>query len=116
MSGNGNYMLESNMEWQQQKLVEHIDKMNEETKARGAVGFLTNDPDHWAGYGVYTVEQFLDYLEREHKHNMEKEERDLELENLQDAQEWIDSFNDNWNKDKKPSRPILGNIDDWRII
>ena len=96
MSGNGNYMLESNMEWQQQKLVEHINKMNEETKARGAVGFLTNDPDHWAGYGVYTVEQFLDYIEREHKHNMEKEER-------YNAQEWIDGFNKHWNKNKKPS-------------
>ena len=39
MSGNGNYMLESNIECQQQKLVEHINKLNEQTKARGAVGF-----------------------------------------------------------------------------
>jgi len=57
------------------KLVEHINKLNEETRARGAVGFLTNDPDHWAGYGVYTIGQFQDYLEREYQHNIQKEER-----------------------------------------
>ena len=57
------------------KLVEHINKLNEETRARGAVGFLTNDPDHWAGYGVYTIAQFQDYLEKEYQHNMQKEER-----------------------------------------
>ena len=57
------------------KLVEHINKLNEETRARGAVGFLTNDPDHWAGYGVYTIAQFQDYLEREYQHNIQKEER-----------------------------------------
>ena len=75
MSGNGNYMLESNIEWQQEKLVDHINKLNEETKARGAVGFLTNDPEHWAGYGVYTIGQFQDYLEREFQHNLRKDER-----------------------------------------
>ena len=57
------------------KLVKHINKLNEETRARGAVGFLTNDPEHWAGYGVYTIAQFQDYLEREYQHNMQKEER-----------------------------------------
>ena len=57
------------------KLVEHINKLNEETRARGAVGFLTNDPEHWAGYGVYTIAQFQDYLEKEYQHNMQKEER-----------------------------------------
>ena len=107
MSGNGNYMLESNIECQQQKLVEHINKLNEQTKARGAVGFLTNDPKHWAGYGVYTIEQFQLYLEREHERNMEKEHR-------YNAQEWIDGFNDHWNKNKKPARPITGNLEDWR--
>ena len=56
-------------------LVEYINKMNEKTKARGAVGYLTNDPDHWAGYNVYTAKQLLDYLEREHQHNLEKDER-----------------------------------------
>ena len=57
------------------KLVEHINKLNEETRARGAVGLLTNDPEHWAGYGVYTIAQFQDYLEREYQHNIQKEER-----------------------------------------
>ena len=57
------------------KLVEHINKLNEETRARGAVGFLTNDPEHWAGYGVYTIAQFQDYLEREYQHNLRKDER-----------------------------------------
>ena len=33
-------------------LVNHINKLNQNTRDRGAVGFLTNDPDHWAGYGV----------------------------------------------------------------
>jgi len=63
------------MPYLENKLVECINKMNAETKARGAVGFLTNDPEHWHGYGIYTVEQFLDYLEREHQHNMEKDSR-----------------------------------------
>ena len=75
MSGNGNYMLESNIEWQQEKLVAHINKLNEQTKARGAVGMLTNNLNHWAGYGVYNISQFQDYLEREFQHNKEKDER-----------------------------------------
>ena len=75
MSGNGNYMLESNIEWQQQELVAHIDSINYETKARGAVGLLTNDLEHWAGYGVYNISQFQDYLEREYQHNLRKDER-----------------------------------------
>ena len=75
MSGNGNYMLESNIEWQQEKLVDHINKLNEQTKARGAVGMLTNNLNHWAGYGVYNIGQFQDYLEKEFQHNKEKDER-----------------------------------------
>ena len=46
------------------ELINHINKLNEETRARGAVGFLTNDPDHWAGYGVFNIGQFQAYLER----------------------------------------------------
>ena len=56
-------------------LVDYINNINAKTKARGAVGMLTNDPNHWAGYGVYTIEQLLDYLEREYQHNKEKDER-----------------------------------------
>ena len=57
------------------ELINHINKINEETRKRGAVGFLTNDPDHWAGYGVYTIGEFQLYLEREYEHNMRKDER-----------------------------------------
>ena len=57
------------------KLIEHINKLNEQTNARGAVGFLTNDPDHWARYGVYTIGEFQLYLEREYEHKMRKDER-----------------------------------------
>jgi len=57
------------------ELINHINKLNEETRARGAVGFLTNDPDHWAGYGVFNIGQFQDYLEREYQHNVRKDER-----------------------------------------
>ena len=75
MSGNGNYMLESNIEWQQEQLLDHINKLNEQTKARGAVGTLTTNLDHWAGYGVYNIGQFQLYLEREYEHNLAKEAR-----------------------------------------
>ena len=57
------------------ELIKHINKLNEQTRARGAVGFLTNDPDHWASYGVYTIGDFQLHLEREHERNMEKEHR-----------------------------------------
>ena len=57
------------------ELVKYINKLNEKTRARGAVGFLTNDPEHWAGYNVYTIEQLLDYLEKEFQHNIKKDER-----------------------------------------
>ena len=59
----------------QNDLVNHINILNQQTRDRGAVGFLTNDPDHWAGYGVYTIGQFQDYLEREYQHNLRKDER-----------------------------------------
>jgi len=36
---------------------------------------LTNDPEHWADYGVYTIKQLGDYLEKEYQHNVEKDER-----------------------------------------
>lgn len=69
-----NYMVESNIEWyaeQREKLVEHIDKINSESKKmmeeeKGLwVGMLTNDPDHWAEYGVHTVSELENYLDAE---------------------------------------------------
>ena len=56
----------------QHDLVNHINILNPQTRDRGAVGFLTNDPDHWASYGVYTIGDFQLYLEREHERNMYK--------------------------------------------
>ena len=38
-----------------ENLINYINKMNEKTKARGAVGYLTNNPEHWAEYNVYTA-------------------------------------------------------------
>ena len=52
------------------ELIAHINEINAETKARGEVGMLTNDPHHWAGNGVYTVGQLQDYLERECERNL----------------------------------------------
>jgi len=63
------------------ELVIYINEMNAEAQKRMDadptlwVGKMTNDPDHWADYGVYTVDQFLDYLDQEYQHNLEKEER-----------------------------------------
>ena len=51
------------------ELIEHIRKMNEEGRERMAkdpnvwVGMITEDPQHWADYGITTVEQFGDYLD-----------------------------------------------------
>ncbi len=78
MSGNGNYMLESNMEWQatmEQALINYVNDINANAKERGAIGTLTNDPEHWHGYGIYTPEQLGQYLDNEYKHNLEKDER-----------------------------------------
>ena len=63
------------------QLIEHINKMNEDGQKRMDanpnlwVGKLTNDPDHWADYGVYTPEDFERYLDNEAKHCQEKEAR-----------------------------------------
>ena len=69
MSGNGNYMLESNIEWRQEKLVAHINQLN--SNAQDAmrnnpdlwIGMLTNDLNHWAEYGIYSVDDLENYLD-----------------------------------------------------
>ena len=54
-----------------EKLVDYIDKINAESKQlmeeeKGLwVGMLTNDPDHWEEYGVYTPKHLDAYLDRE---------------------------------------------------
>ncbi len=75
-----NYMIESRIEIQRE-LIDYINKMNADAQKRMDadpdlwIGKLTNDPDHWAGYGVWSVNSLLNYLDAECKHNLEKEER-----------------------------------------
>ena len=63
------------------QLIEYINKINADAQSRMNenpniwIGKLTNDPDHWADYGVYTPEDFERYLDNEAKHCKEKEER-----------------------------------------
>ena len=55
----------------QMRLINHINKVNADTKSIVEanpnlwIGRLTNDPDHWAAYGVYTPEDFEKYLDNE---------------------------------------------------
>ena len=74
MSGNGNYMLESNIEWyaeQAELLVKHINKLNADAQKLMDenpglwISKLTNDPDHWAEYGICTVSELDTYLDAE---------------------------------------------------
>ena len=50
-------------------LVEYIDELNAKAKKQMKanpnlwIGMLTNDPKHWAGYGIYTVKELGDYLD-----------------------------------------------------
>ena len=63
------------------RLINHINNVNADPKSMMDelsnlwIGKLTNDPDHWASYGVYTPEDFERYLDNEAKHCQEKEER-----------------------------------------
>jgi hypothetical protein len=51
------------------ELLEELQRMNAESKAwmeekEGRISFmLTEDLDHWAGYGITTVEEFHAYLD-----------------------------------------------------
>ena len=63
------------------QLIEYINKINADAQSRMNenpniwIGKLTNDPDHWADYGVFTPEDFERYLDNEAKHCQEKEAR-----------------------------------------
>ena len=84
------------------QLIEHINKFNEDNQSKMDenpnlwIGRLTNDPDHWADYGVYTPEDFERYLDNEAKHCQEKEARtfyghsDDGFDGPDDAKEWED--------------------------
>ena len=53
------------------QLIEHINKFNEDNQSKMDenpnlwIGRLTNDPNHWNDYGVYTPEDFEKYLDNE---------------------------------------------------
>ena len=55
----------------QMRLINHINNVNADAKSMMDelsnlwIGKLTNDPDHWAAYGVYTPEEFEKYLDNE---------------------------------------------------
>jgi hypothetical protein len=71
------YTKEIEMSAKQIRLINHINKINADAqKCMDAnpnlwVGRLTNDPDHWADYGVYTPEDFERYLDNEAEHSQE---------------------------------------------
>ena len=62
-------------DWQRNELVKHIDKINADAqKAMDNdpglwIGKLTNDPDHWADYGVYSPQTLEAYLDAEAERN-----------------------------------------------
>ena len=59
----------------QMRLINHINNVNADAKSMMDknpnlwVGKLTNDPDHWAAYGVYTPEDCEKYLDNEMEHS-----------------------------------------------
>ena len=74
MSGYGNYMEESNLEWYVEKakeLTEYINEMNKvadqvmKDNPDMVIYKLTNDPHHWAEYGIPTVSELDTYLDAE---------------------------------------------------
>ena len=74
MSGYGNYMVESSLEWYVEKakeLVEHINKINTDAQKLMDenpglwIGKLSDDPKHWAEYNIHTVSELEKYLDAE---------------------------------------------------
>ena len=74
MSGYGNYMEESNLEWYVEKakeLTEYINEMNKvadqvmKDNPDMVICKLTNDPKPWAEYGIHTVSELENYLDAE---------------------------------------------------
>ena len=76
------------------QLIEHINKFNEDNQSRMDenpnlwIGRLTNDPDHWNDYGVYTPEDFEKYLDNE-AHTFYSHSDDG-LDGPDEAKEWED--------------------------
>ena len=64
-----NYEDYGYFDWQRNELVKHIDKLNADSEKLMDenpslwISKLTNNPDHWAEYGVYdpyTLDAYLD--------------------------------------------------------
>tara|TARA_Y100000034_G_scaffold111669_1_gene144957 strand:- start:584 stop:817 length:234 start_codon:yes stop_codon:yes gene_type:complete len=55
------------------ELIRHIQQLNEASRRKMEdnssifIGIFTEDPSHWADYGITTVEQFGEYLDNESK-------------------------------------------------
>ena len=74
-------------------LINHIKQINEDGRRRMEedpnlwVGMITEDPDHWAEYGITTPEEFDQYLDD----CVEKERRRGNI--VEEDDEWIDDLN-----------------------
>lgn len=77
MSGNGNYFVDGYFEEKREELVRYINQLNADAQRdmdenEGLyIGLLTNDPDHWADYGVYDPYTLEKYLDNEAKQSQE---------------------------------------------
>ncbi len=60
------------------ELIKHIQRLNEASRRKMVanpnlvIGLLTEDPSHWAGCGITTVEQFDEHLDSECERAVEK--------------------------------------------
>ena len=65
--------------WQREELVKHIDKLNADAQEAMDndpglwIGKLTNNPDHWEDYGVYSPQTLEAYLDAEAEREIRKE-------------------------------------------
>ena len=65
--------------WQREELVKHIDKLNADAQEAMDndpglwIGKLTNNPDHWEDYGVYSPQTLEAYLDAEAEREISKE-------------------------------------------
>ena len=80
-------------------LINHIRRINEEGRERMAndpsiwVSMITEDPDHWADYGITTPEEFDQYLDD----CFEKEVRSGNI--VEEDPEWVDEYLDRYEED-----------------
>ena len=74
-----NYEDYGYFDWQREELVKYIDKLNADSETLMEenpglwISKLTNDPDHWADYGVYSPQTLEAYLDAEAEREIRKE-------------------------------------------